>query len=153
MSANGKLELVQGHAHRHIRVLYHLREFLEADFAVAIQVGLHDGLVDDLGGLACYPSIELSRQKVPYLLQLLVLEVASNHHLQHNEKFPIADISVAINVVHPEGKPQLLLLVPLAAERRQPRNKLLEVNVASPILVEYGNHARRERVGRYLGER
>jgi len=42
------LELVQSHAHRHVRVLHHLRKLLEAYLAVAVQVGLHDGLVDNL---------------------------------------------------------------------------------------------------------
>lgn len=43
-----RLELIQGHAHRDIRVLDHLGKLLEADLAVAVQVGLHDGLVDNL---------------------------------------------------------------------------------------------------------
>lgn len=44
-----RLKLIQGHAHGDIRILYHLREFLEAYLAVAIQVGFHNGLVDNLG--------------------------------------------------------------------------------------------------------
>ena len=42
------LKLVQGHAHGYVGVLHHLGELLEADLAIAVQVGLHDGLVHDL---------------------------------------------------------------------------------------------------------
>ena len=38
------------------------------------------------------------------LLQLLVLQVVSDHHLQHQKQLAIADVSVAINVVDLEGK-------------------------------------------------
>ena len=87
-----------------------------------------------------------------YLLQLLVLQVAPDHHLQHDEELTVADVAVAVDVVDAEGKAQLLLLVALAAEGAQARDKLLEVDVAAAVLVEDGNHAGRERVGGDLGQ-
>jgi len=87
-----------------------------------------------------------------YLLQLLVLQVASNHHLQYYEELAVADVAVAVNVVYAECKAQLLFLVSLAAEGGQTRHELLEVHVAAAILVENGNHACRERVRGNLGE-
>jgi len=51
-----------------------------------------------------------------HLLQLLVLQVASNHHLQYYEELAIADIAVAVDVVYAECESQLLLLVALATE-------------------------------------
>jgi hypothetical protein len=41
-------ELIQRHANRHVRALHHLGKLLKADLAVAVQIRLHDGLVDDL---------------------------------------------------------------------------------------------------------
>ena len=87
-----------------------------------------------------------------YLLQLLVLQVAPHHHLQHNKQLAVTDVPVAINVVDTEGKPQLLFLVALAAKGGQSRDKLLEVDVATTVFVEDGDHACCERVGGDLGE-
>jgi hypothetical protein len=81
-----------------------------------------------------------------YLLQLLVLQITPHHHLQHNKQLPIANIPIAINIIHPERKLQLLLLVALGTKSRQPRHELLEVDVAATVLVENGNHACGERV-------
>jgi hypothetical protein len=87
-----------------------------------------------------------------YLLQLLVLQVASNHHLQYYEELAVADVAVAIDVVYAECEAQLLLLVALAAESREAGHEFLEVDVATTVLVEDGNHARCERVRRDLRE-
>ena len=87
-----------------------------------------------------------------HLLQLLVLQVASNHHLQYYEELAIADVAVAVDVVYAESESQLLLLVAFAAEGREARDKLLEVDVATTILVEDGNHSCCERVRGDLGE-
>ena len=90
--------------------------------------------------------------QVTYLLQLLVLQVAAHHHLQDNEQLAIADEPIAVNVVHLEREPQLLLLASLGAERAQSLNELLEVDVSTAVLVEDGYHARCERVRRHLWE-
>jgi hypothetical protein len=91
-----------------------------------------------------------SKIKYAYLLQLLILQIASHHHLQHDKQLAIANVPIAIDIVNTEGKPQLLLLISFAAKGRQSRDKLLKVDVAAAVLVENGNHARGQRVGRNL---
>ena len=141
------LKLVQGHAHGYICVLDHLGELLEADLAIAVQVRLHDGLVHDLrqglagGSFRFHKSSPLCCVCVAYLLQLLVLQVAADHHLEHNEQLAVADEAIAVNVVDAERKAQLLLLVAFAAEGREARDKLLEIDVAATVLVEDGDHS------------
>ena len=58
-------------------------ELLVRDLAVLVEVGLDDGLVDDL-------------------LQLHVVEVGADHHLEHLEQLAVADEAVAVDVVHLE---------------------------------------------------
>jgi hypothetical protein len=97
------LELIKGHAHGHVGMLNHLHELFEANLAVAVQVGLHDGLVDNLPMIS-----RLLYQLCPvatHLLQLLVLQVTAHHHLQHNKELAVADESVTVDVVYAEGKP------------------------------------------------
>lgn len=52
-----------------------------------------------------------------YLLELLVLQIAPNHHLEDDEQLPIADVAVSVNVVDFEREPKLLLFIALGAER------------------------------------
>lgn len=42
------MQRTQSHAHRHVGVLDHLCELLEADLAVVVEIRFHDGLVHDL---------------------------------------------------------------------------------------------------------
>ena len=154
----------QSHAHRHIRVLDHLCELLEADLAVVVEIRFHDGLVHDLVvPKSANISLAYSTRQVAYhapvrsapethLLQLLILQIAPHHHLQHNEQLAIADVAVAVDVVHLERKPQLLLLVALAAEGAEAGHELLEIDVSAAVFVEDSDHARGERVGGNLGE-
>lgn len=103
-----RLKLVQSHAHRHIGVLDHFGKLLEADLAVAVQVGFHDRFIDNLfwiSNLSSPISLTCPKLVVPYLLQLLVLQVAPYHHLQHNEELAIAYVAIAIDVVDAERKP------------------------------------------------
>lgn len=79
-----------------------------------------------------------------YLLQLLILQIAPHHHLQHDEQFPIAYVSIPIDIVDLECKPQLLLLIALGAECAETRHELLEVDVASAVFVEDGDHSDRQ---------
>ena len=95
-------ELVQGHAYRNVRVLDHLFELIEADLAVAVLIGLHDGLVDNLRGIS--ESLHVLIDST-HLLQLLVLQIAPNHHLQYYEELAVADVTVAVDVVDAKGKP------------------------------------------------
>lgn len=74
------------------------------------------------------------------LLQLLVLQVAPNHHLQHDKQFAVADVSISIDVVDLEREPQFLLLVTLGAECAEAGHEFLEVDVASTVFVKDGYH-------------
>ena len=56
------------------------------------------------------------------------------------EELPVADESVAVDVVDGEGEPELGLLVPLDAELADALDELLEVDLAVPVLVEDVNH-------------
>jgi len=135
----------QGHVGRYIGAFNHLGKLLKADLAVFVQIGFHDGLVDNLRRPIRFDPAGMLA--TTHLLQLLVLQIATHHHLQHNKQLPIADIAIAINVVDLERKPQLLLFVSLGAEGAQPRDKLLEVDISATILVENGDHARCEGIG------
>ena len=58
----------------------HCAEFFERDLSVAVAVGEDDGLVDDL-------------------LQLCVLQVVADHHLEDVEELPVRDVTVLVHVV------------------------------------------------------
>lgn len=79
--------------------------------------------------------------RLTYLLQLLILQVASNHHLQYNKQLAVADVAIAVNVVDLECKPQLLLFVSFRAERGQTRHKLLKVDITTTVFVENSDHS------------
>ncbi|KAB8437451.1 hypothetical protein FH972_025129 [Carpinus fangiana] len=127
-------ELIERQAHANVGVLDHALELLKVNLAVAVAVSLHDGLVDNL-------------------LQLHILEVAADHHLEHKEQLAVANEPVAVNVVHFEREAQLLVLVALGREGAQPADELAEVNAAAAVLVEDGDHALRQRVRGYLRQR
>lgn len=84
--------------------------------------------------------------KQTHLLQLLVLQVASHHHLQHNKQLAVADVPIAIDIVDLECKAQLLFLVALAAEGAEAGHEFLEIDVAATVFVEDGDHACGQRV-------
>lgn len=156
------MQHTQSHAHRHIGVLDHLRELLEADLAVVVQIRLHNGLVHNLAipkSQQSHPSHIQPNTVSPcpsstktHLLQLLILQIAPHHHLQHNKQLAIANVPIAIDIIHFERKPQLLLLVALAAESAEPGHEFLEIDVSAAVFVEDGDHARGERVGGDLGQ-
>ena len=154
------MQHTQSHAHRHIGVLDHLRELLEADLPIVVQIRLHDGLVHNLviPKSAMYPRTSnlpntiSSAPPKTHLLQLLILQIAPHHHLQHNKQLAIANVPIAIDIIHFERKPQLLLLVALAAESAEPGHEFLEIDVSAAVFVEDGDHARGERVGGDLGQ-
>lgn len=81
-----------------------------------------------------------------YLLQLLVLEITTNHHLQHNKQFTIANVPIAINIVDLERIAHLFLLVALGTEHAKAIDEFLEVDVAAAIFVKDGDHPSGQRV-------
>ena len=56
--------------------------------------------------------------------------------LNHLEQFPVGDEPIVVNVVDPEGEPQLLLLLCLDAELGHSLDKLLEVNLSAVIIIK-----------------
>ena len=51
-------------------------------------------------------------------------------------QFPVRNVSIIVDVIDPEGKPQLLLFLGLAAELGHPLNKLLEVYLPTAVIVK-----------------
>lgn len=70
---------------------YFLKLF-EGDFAVVVVVSLDDRAVDQL-------------------LQLHIVEVSANHHLEHGEELSVRDVAVVVNIVDLEGETEFLLLL------------------------------------------
>lgn len=116
------LKLIQRHCEVDVGHADHALKLLEAYLAVAVLVCLHDRLIHNL-------------------LQLCIFEIASDHHLEHEEQLAVADVPVAVNVVDLERKPQLLLLVALGREGGEPGDELSKVDAAAAVLVEDCNHA------------
>lgn len=79
-----------------------------------------------------------------YLLQLHILQIASHHHFQHNEELPVANISVAIDVIDLKGESQFLFLVAFGTEGAETGDEFLEVDIAASVFIEDGDHAARE---------
>ena len=55
-------------------------------------------------------------KRLVHLLELLILQITSHHHLQNNEEFTIADVPIAVDVVYAERESQLLLFIAFATE-------------------------------------
>lgn len=72
----------------------YLAEFVERDLAIEVGIGLNDGPVNEL-------------------LELHVVQVAANHHLQDGEQLSIGNESVVIDVVDLEGKAEFVLITSL----------------------------------------
>ena len=66
-----------------IGVADHRTELVERDLAVLVLVGEQNGLVDDL-------------------LQLRVLQIIADHHLQNGEQLGVRDEPVVIHIVNSE---------------------------------------------------
>ena len=86
------------------------------------------------------------------MLQLLVLQIAPHHHLQHDKQLPVADVAIAVDVVDFESEAEFFLLVAFGAEGAEAGDEFLEVDVAAAVFVEDGDHAGGEGVGGDLGE-
>ena len=81
---------VDGQLLNNVQILDHVLELLKRNLAISVLVSLND----------C---------SVHKLLQLHVVQVAANHHLEHLEKFAIGDEAIVVNVVDLESEAQLLL--------------------------------------------
>ena len=83
--------VVDGQLVDDIKVLDHFGEFLKADLAVHVLVGLDDGAVDQL-------------------LQLYVIQVVADHHLEHGKELTVRDVAIIVDVINLESESQLFFL-------------------------------------------
>ena len=73
-------------------------------------------------------------------MQLHILQIASHHHFQHNEQLPVANVSVAIDVIDLERESQFLLLVAFGTEGAETGDEFLKVNIAASVFIKDGDH-------------
>ena len=116
-----------------VQVAHHHAEFAEGDLTVEIGVRLHNGPVDEL-------------------LQLHVVQIAADHHLEHLEKLAVRDEAVVVDVVDLERESELVFLTGTGAERVEALDELQEGDVTVVVAIEHGNDALNERVVRELGD-
>ena len=74
-----------------IKVLDHLAELFERYLPIVVLVSLDNCAVHQL-------------------LQLHIIKVASNHHLQNSKELPVRDEAVVVNVINLESKTQFIFL-------------------------------------------
>ena len=143
----------------------HLRKLLKTEFAVSVFVCFHDGFVHDLLQLRVLQPKIVSPDTIMGLLYGTNLEVAPNHHLQHQEQLSVRDVAVSVHIVDLERdwvRPsvssglstlfsrggltsQLLFSPSSAAERAQTANEFLKVYRSSTTIRSIGVSRRRER--------
>ena len=100
-----------------VQILYHLAELLKGDHSVEIFVSLDDGSVDEL-------------------LELSIVEIWPNHHLQHSKQFSVWDKAVVVHVVDLESETKFLFVTCTSRQRRQTLNKLQEGDLPVSVLIE-----------------
>jgi len=105
---------------------------LERDLTVEVSVCLHDSPIDEL-------------------LELHIVQVATDHHLEDLEELAVRNEAVIVDVVDLEGKSELVLLAGTSAERVQPLHELQERDVTVIVSVKDGDDSLDERVVGELG--
>ena len=80
------------------------------------------------------------------MLQLHVVQVVANHHLQHLEELPVRDVPVIVDVVDLESKSQLLFIGGPGREGVEALHELKERNGAVLVLIEHSNNPFNKRV-------
>ena len=73
-----------------VEVLDHDAELIEGDLAIEVGISLHNGPVDQL-------------------LQLHIIQVVTDHHLEHLDEFTVGDEAVIVDVVDLEGESEFVL--------------------------------------------
>ena len=115
-----------------VKILHHVLELFEANLAVAVLIGLDNSSIDEL-------------------LQLDVVQVVANHHLEHIEELTVRDEAVAVDVVNLESEPQLLLMRRARGQRVQALHEFEEADAAVVVSIEHVDDALHERIVRQLG--
>jgi len=111
-------------------ILSYLAELLKRDLSIVVLISLDNGAVHKL-------------------LELHVVQVAADHHLEHGEELAIRDEAVVVDVVDLEGEAQLIFLGRACTQGVQSLDELEEGDVAILVLVEHCDHTTDEGV---LGE-
>ena len=115
-----------------VKVTDHNAELLEGNLAVEISVGLNDGTIDEL-------------------LQLGVVQVVTNHHLEYLEEFAVRDEAIIVDVINLESETQLFLLTGTGGQRVQTLDKLKEGDVTVIVAIKDGNDTAHKWVVGQLG--
>ena len=115
-----------------VKVADHNAELLEGNLAVEISVGLNDGTIDEL-------------------LQLGVVQVVTNHHLEDLEEFAVRDETIIVDVIDLESETQLFLLTGTGGQRVQTLDELKEGDVTVIVAIKDGNDTAHKRVVGQLG--
>ena len=120
-------KVLQGKLLCDVGICDHGLKLFEIELAVSIGIGLHNGLIDDL-------------------LQLLILQVVADHHLEHQKQLAVANQAVAVHIVHLEGEPELFFARALIGEGREAGDKLLKIDGSAAVLVKDGDQTECQRV-------
>ena len=115
LAVNGKLV-------NDVEMLGNVYEFSEGDLSVQILIGLDNGSVDQL-------------------LQLHIVEVIADHHLEHREQLSIRDVAVIVDVVDLESKSKLLLLGGRGGQTVQTLHEFQEGNASILVFIQDGDYS------------
>ena len=110
-----------------IEVLDHLRELIEGDLSVLVGIGLYYGPINKL-------------------LQLDVVQVVADHHLQHLEELTVRDVAIIIDVVNLECESQLLFVSGPGREGIEALHELKERDGTILVLIKNSNDPFNKRV-------
>ena len=113
---------VNGQLVNNVEMLGDIDEFSEGDFSVQILVGLDNGSVDQL-------------------LQLHIVEVIADHHLEYREQLSIRDVAVIVDVVDLESKSKLLLLGGGGGQTVETLYEFEEGNASILVFVQDGDYS------------
>ena len=103
-----------------VQVADHHTEFAEGDLTVEISVSLHNRPVHEL-------------------LQLHIVKVASDHHLEHLKELAVWDETIVVDVIDLESKSELVLLTGTSTERVETLDEFQEGDVTVVVAVEHGD--------------
>ena len=114
-----------------VQIFDHLAELFKRDLAVEVFVCLDDGTVHKL-------------------LQLDIVQVVADHHLEHLEQFTVGNVPVIVDVVDLEGEAQLLFLAGAGRQGVETLNELEERDVTVLVFIKYSNDTLHQRILRQL---
>ncbi|GMT09973.1 hypothetical protein PFISCL1PPCAC_1270, partial [Pristionchus fissidentatus] len=131
-----RVEILWFHYHFlvNVQISHDITEFSERNLAIVVSVVEEDRLIDNL-------------------LQLSVLQIRTNHHLEHLKRFSVGYESVPVHIVDAEGKFQLGVLVSLHGELGNTLDELSEINFSVSILIKNVDNSLHERILLKLGKR